>query len=95
MVNVERILEIIKSAGLGQDLSDFDIHKTFKQNSIDSLDVLTLLLAVEEGLGVKFSDEEINKIHSANVICVIPVHLFHRAHFADQINATGQAVFSP
>ena len=68
MVNVERILEIIQSAGLGQDLSDFDIHKTFKQNSIDSLDVLTLLLAVEEGLGVKFSDEEINKIHSASDI---------------------------
>ncbi|ADJ65678.1 MULTISPECIES: acyl carrier protein [Herbaspirillum] len=65
MVTTETIINIIKESGLAQDISAFDPEKTFKQNGIDSLDVFTVLLTIEEQLNVKFSEQESNEIRSA------------------------------
>jgi acyl carrier protein len=62
--NTEQLLAIVASTGLVDDISAFDAEKTFKNNGIDSLDVMTLLLAFEEGLGVTFNEDEANRIHS-------------------------------
>lgn len=66
MINVEKIVEIISSAGVVDDMSKFDPNKSFKENGIDSLDVFTVFLAVEEQLRVKFSEEDSTSIKSAS-----------------------------
>jgi acyl carrier protein len=66
MINIEKIIEIISSAGVVDDMSKFDPNKSFKENGIDSLDVFTVFLAVEEQLRVKFSEEDSTSIKSAS-----------------------------
>jgi acyl carrier protein len=68
MVSVQKIVEIIGSAGVVPDMTKFDPEKTFKQNGIDSLDVFTVFLAIEETLGVHFSEEVSTSIKSAQEI---------------------------
>jgi acyl carrier protein len=72
MVETAKVLEIVAASGLVQDMSKFDPNKTFRENEVDSLDVLSIFLAVEEQLGVKFSDEEASQINSvAKIVEVI------------------------
>jgi acyl carrier protein len=65
MVELNKVIEAIAASGAVSDMSKFDPTKTFKENKIDSLDVLSLFLAVEEHLGIKFTDDEVNQINSA------------------------------
>lgn len=65
MVELNKVVELVAASGVVPDMSKFDPNKTFKENEIDSLDVLGLFLAVEEGLGIKFTEEEVNLINSA------------------------------
>jgi acyl carrier protein len=71
MTDVARIVEIISSTGVVNDMTSFDANKTFKENGIDSLDVFTIFLAVEEQLGVKFSEEESGRLRSASEIVTL------------------------
>jgi len=64
MVELNKILEIVAASGVVPDMSKFDPDKTFKENGVDSLDVMSLFLAVEEQLGIKFSEEEAGQINS-------------------------------
>lgn len=64
MVELSKVVELVAASGAIRDISKFDPNKTFKENDIDSLDVLGLFLAVEEGLGIKFTEEEVNSINS-------------------------------
>lgn len=65
MTEVSKIVEIIAASGLVADMSKFDPEKSFRENEVDSLDVLSIFLAVEEQLGFKFTDEEASQINSA------------------------------
>jgi len=64
MVETAKVVEIVAASGLVPDMSKFDPNKTFRENEVDSLDVLSIFLAVEEQLGVKFTDEEASEINS-------------------------------
>lgn len=64
MVTVEKIVEIIAESGGIKDVQTFNPEKSFKENGVDSLDVYTILLAVEEKLGVNFTDDETDRIRS-------------------------------
>lgn len=64
MITVDKIVEIISTTGVVEDMKSFDPNKTFKENGVDSLDVFTILLAVEERLAVKFSNEEAENLNS-------------------------------
>jgi acyl carrier protein len=66
MVSKEQIVKVIESTGVVSDMSKFDTARTFKENGIDSLDVFTLYLAVEEQLGVSFSEEESTRIKTVD-----------------------------
>ncbi len=66
MTNIENIIKIIHDTGVIDDITKFDPKKSFKENGIDSLDIFTVFLAVEEKLEVKFSEEESIQIKSAN-----------------------------
>lgn len=65
MVELSKVVELVAASGVVSDMGKFDPSKTFKDNDIDSLDVMSVFLAVEEGLGIKFTEEEISLIHSA------------------------------
>lgn len=64
MVTIDEIVEIISKTGVVEDMSKFDPCKTFKDNGVDSLDLFTILLAVEERRAVKFSNEESENLSS-------------------------------
>lgn len=59
------ILEVIKHTDVVEDMNDFDVNKSFKENGIDSLDLMTMFLAIEETFSVKFSEEDYEKVHNA------------------------------
>ncbi|MDU9048390.1 MAG: phosphopantetheine-binding protein [Candidatus Electrothrix sp. Rat3] len=61
MIELEKIIEIIKSTGVVKDITKYDPEKTFQDNGIDSLDTFTIFLAVEEQLGIKFSEKNLNR----------------------------------
>jgi acyl carrier protein len=53
-------------------MSRFDSNKSFRDNGIDSLDVMTVFLAVEENYGIKISEDESLRINSpAQLLSVI------------------------
>lgn len=66
MVDAGKIVEIISTTDVVDDMSKFDPDKSFKENGIDSLDVYTIFLAVEEQLGVKFSEEASTRVKSTS-----------------------------
>lgn len=64
MVTIDKILEVVASAGVVENMDKFDPIKSFQDNGVDSLDVFTILLAIEEKLGVKFSEDELDNANS-------------------------------
>lgn len=64
MIKLERLIEIVAATGMVGDIGGFDPDRSFKENGVDSLDVMSILLKIEETLQVKFSEEEFEKIRS-------------------------------
>jgi len=65
MIEAKRIVDVIFLTGVIDSTETFDVNKSFKDNGIDSLDVFTIFLAIEEELGIKFSEEESLQLKSA------------------------------
>lgn len=65
MIDLREVVEIIAATGVVEDMAGFDPEKTWKENSIDSLDVMTLFLAIEEKKQIKISEAEADRIASA------------------------------
>ena len=64
MYELNQILDLVAKSGTVEDMDNFDSSKTFRENGVDSVEVMGLFLAVEEGLGVKFSEDEANSINT-------------------------------
>lgn len=64
----QRIIQALTDARIDYNAKGYDPAKTFRDNGIDSLDVMSLLLAVEEKFGIKFSDEDVNAIKTPAAI---------------------------
>ena len=62
--NDQRVLDALKSAAIDYDVENFSPNRTFRDNGIDSLDVMSLFLAIEETCGLKFSAEEAEAIRT-------------------------------
>ncbi|MDN5924311.1 MAG: acyl carrier protein [Xanthomonadales bacterium] len=62
--NDQRIVEALSNAAIDYDSENFSPDKSFRDNNIDSLDVMSLFLAIEEKHGVKFSGEEADAIET-------------------------------
>ncbi|HTA64694.1 MAG TPA: acyl carrier protein [Xanthomonadaceae bacterium] len=60
--NEQRIIDALQGAGIDFDLENFAPSRSFRDNGIDSLDVMGLFLAIEEKHGVKFSEQEADAI---------------------------------
>ncbi|MDQ2149847.1 phosphopantetheine-binding protein [Alcaligenaceae bacterium C4P045] len=64
MTDIASLTNIVATTGLVDDMSRFDSALPFSENGIDSLDVMTLLLAIEENQNIKFSEDEFADIRS-------------------------------
>lgn len=71
VVNVDTVVEIIRSQDLIRDFSTFDPAATFTDNGIDSLDQMTIHLAIEEHFHIKFTEDELGQAQSATQIVVL------------------------
>ena len=61
-VTSEKVLEIIRSSGNPNiDSKKLTVDKPLPEQGIDSLDIMSLILNLEEALRVKIPDEEIDK----------------------------------
>ena len=70
-MNDESIIKIIASTGVIYNIDIFDPKKTFKENNIDSLDVFTILLSLEEYFKIKFDENEANSVKGIEDIAKI------------------------
>ncbi len=66
MTNLNKILSIVESLEVLADMTVFDPARSFKDNGIDSLDVMNLFLEIEETFDTKFTEEELLEIHTVN-----------------------------
>lgn len=68
LVTHEDILSAAESAGLSVDLSGVDGDDSLKDAGIDSLDIMTFFLGIEEKFNVKIPDEDIDALDSIDNI---------------------------
>lgn len=67
-----RVIDALNDARIDYDKKRYDQNKPFRDNGIDSLDVMSLLLAIEEKYGIKFSEEEADAIKMpANISSIL------------------------
>ena len=64
MAGIDELMKLVASLELLPDMAAFDPRRSFEQNGIDSLDVMSVFLAAEERYGVKFSEVEAGRIDS-------------------------------
>ena len=58
----QRIAEALREAAIDCDIENLDPEQSFRDNGIDSLDVMGLFLAIEEKYDIKFSEAESDAI---------------------------------
>ncbi len=60
----DELIDIVLRTGFVANREAFDPDRTFAENGIDSLDTMTVLLAIEEAVGAKFSESELEQVQS-------------------------------
>lgn len=66
MTDLAELYSAFDEGGVVVDREKFDPDKSFSDNGIDSLDVMSLFLAVEEKFGVKFPEDQVERISTAS-----------------------------
>lgn len=67
-INAEQIKDIIKESGTAADIENMTATDLFADNGIDSLDIMTILLEVQEQTSVKIPDQDIDQLTSIQAI---------------------------
>jgi len=67
-MNEEKIIEIVKSSSEGVDLNGLTSTTVFSDIGIDSLDMFTVILAIQDALGIEIPDSDVDKLNSVNAI---------------------------
>lgn len=60
----EKFLKYLEQEEISIDVENFNIDNTFSDNGIDSLDIFAILLRIEDDLGVKVPDSELDGINT-------------------------------
>lgn len=68
MISAKEIVEVVTLSIELDKPGAISTRESFQENGIDSLDVYTIFLSIEEKYQVKFSEEEVNKIKSIDEI---------------------------
>ena len=67
-VEVAGIRAIVEETNVVRDMSALRDEMTFDDAGIDSLDVFSIFLAIEETYGIKIPDEDLENINSIETI---------------------------
>lgn len=67
-MDVEAIRRMIRASGWMGKVEELDPAKDLERQGLDSLDRYNVFLQVEEAAGVKFTDEEVEKLRSIDDI---------------------------
>ena len=70
MSNDGEIVAVLDGAGIDYDSTAYDPEKSFRDNGIDSLDVMSLFLAIEEKHGIKFPEGAWNAIQTPRQLSI-------------------------
>jgi len=62
------IRNIIKNAGVSEDLAQLANDGSLKEIGLDSLDMANVLLQIEEKFNIKIPDEDVEQLDSINSI---------------------------
>jgi acyl carrier protein len=70
MVSAKDILSIMEENEINVELEELDHTVSLSEQGLDSLDVVTILFAIEEKFRIKIPEEDINegKLSSVNAI---------------------------
>ena len=68
LVTREDILSAAESAGISVDLSEVEGGDSLKDAGIDSLDIMTFFLGIEEKFNIKIPDEDIDALDTIDNI---------------------------
>lgn len=66
MIDQNKILELLKQAGLEVEPSEEDFDKPFVEIGLDSLDVFGLFSEIQIALGHSFSDDDFSELKTLN-----------------------------
>ena len=74
MIDENLVRKILISIVKTDEPNSWDIHFDFREHSLDSLDIVSLALKLEEASGVRIPDESIGELRSIHsVIVTLPL----------------------
>ena len=65
----EMVIKVIGDMGLVEVVSNLEVDEALKNYGVDSLDMMSILLSVQEITGVEIHDEDIDQLTSVKEIC--------------------------
>ena len=65
----EMVINVIRDMGLVEVASNLEVDEALKNYGVDSLDMMSILLSVQEITGVEVHDEDIDQLTSVKEIC--------------------------
>jgi acyl carrier protein len=63
-IDQSKVLVVIKKACLSADFDAIESGASFTDAGVDSLEVMTIFLAVEENFGIKIPDEDLDDVNT-------------------------------
>jgi len=65
----EMVIKVIGDMGLVEVVSNLEVDEALKNYGVDSLDMMSILLSLQEITGVEVHDEDIDQLTSVKEIC--------------------------
>jgi len=65
----EMVIKVIGDMGLVEVVSNLEVDEALKNYGVDSLDMMSILLSLQEITGVEIHDEDIDQLTSVKEIC--------------------------
>ncbi|RMH48353.1 MAG: acyl carrier protein [Gammaproteobacteria bacterium] len=70
MISAEKVIDLIKEAGTGVDESKLNPSAVLTDIGADSLDMMSIILAVQEATDLEIPDEDLDGLRTVNDIVV-------------------------
>ena len=64
----EEIMAIVKGVGISADISGITADARLRAAGVDSIEMFTVFLALEEKFGIKIPDADVDKLDTVNNI---------------------------
>ena len=64
----EQIMTLVKGVGISADISGITPDMRLRESGVDSIEMFTVFLALEEKFGIKIPDADVDKLDTVNNI---------------------------